>query len=1230
MEFNRKGFVKFTSALLASVLVLTFLPLNALSVFAEGEGEPGYGHDGDGKYTIVVTEKVGDTHKADYCFIGSEKDGQPYKADDDIIDVYDNPVKKAYVSIKGNSNCSDFFVDGYTDDDGKFKVDFASYYLNHLENGEWSTKFTFDLTIKKEGTGYQTINKTINPNTSRAWDGVYYYESYPIECTNLSDNFEELAGISELGYKEIAYDGESHKASELGLFSLNNGLKVKYTNDKEPSFLDADVYEFEAQFSGEGYYDYSNKTAVRSYPFTVEVHQIERTSFAFPTPKVHEFDYVDGEANIYQLPTPTCNDEEEPTKPITYDIPDEYKEIASVSDTGLVEFNKPGTVLVTASMPEGKNYTPSDDSFEVTALKFVPVTFTVKDVEIAYYNSLTYSQKASIPESDEYDRSKIKYSIVKDGTTASAYVNSSGVVSIYSAGKIVVKAIYDDPEYHNSEDTYTINVSLSVREMAIPTGQAFCYDSMTPLFTEEFDPDDPDKLVYEFVAGDDGEIVEDAVELVKKDGKWYLHVLNAEKDFNLHITVPADKKYKDFDKYLSGKTIKADWDFAFTQEIYTEKTAENMGTNNGLIYLGHTGIFTGKYDWVGSDPRVEAVYVPDNEVNVAVSLNQSITNADTVVIVVNLHEDDNHKAKSISTKLSFGYDESISTDVLYNNAPLKDGYYNCSVIVKPSDPNVLIQREDGQRDDSYELTDDGIHAARENNVLFYQYSEKDKRYYTNIGSVGEIKIDQTDPAFLIDITDPNNDPDDKNDDIVHILLKDGVSGIFAKNALTVTVTATDAGSGIKSIKYALGDFKSENEAKEVSYVITEGDTSNNKRIGTFVIPANSNEKLRVWVYDEADNCAYTVDSSGNFDHSDTISINGEKLTDNYSTPIPSNTPIKVVTDDIDPIVTVYVKDIVDDSDENNKNKNVESDDESIYFNVNREATIEIIEKNYSSDKVKISVTRNGNEVSDSDLERVDSSYINNENKTVHKIELKFKGDGEYIFSVECKDNSGNIGKPVYNGKAAQHFIIDTLDPEVEVKYNDESETVKHKNEYYSTGRIATITINELNYSYEGLTVKVDMKRGLNDSFVDAKPGEGDVEGDYVINTDKAKSGIVTLEFTKDAEYKVSVSYVDLAKNPANVTSYSEENPGYFVIDTKDPQVKVVYTDEGVHNEKYFNSDRTANITFTERNFTRENAILSVNGKYVDLDWVDDDPKNPDVHKASFKFSEEKDYKIGQS
>ena len=1017
---SKNSLMKFLSALMAATLIFTFLPLNALSVFAEGEEEEkGLGYKGDDCYSVIVTEKRGTSHtdKKTYSFTGKNAEGEDEFREVVVDDLYDTPVKKAHVTITGIGNNADgskntFFGEDYTDDDGRAGIKLKDYYLAHLRNGEWDSELQFEVRVEKEKTGYYVSNTyKIKPNNR--WDGVYWALSVPVECTDLSNKLDNIAGITNNGSYVFNYelDDENNpvvrKASDCFTLSEDLGLTATYTDGKEPTFTKASAtpYEFSVSFQGEGYTDGDDDADdifVRDFKLTI--NPIERGSYKFNETDVKITFNTDGTPTTYQQ-IPICIDTEEPATPIEYKS--NNTSVADVDTDGVVTFAKTGKVKITATMPASTNYIEKTVSYDIEAKKRVPISFAKGTVSEPYSENMNYQMKVDV-DTTGLDSPKVTYSIKSNTTSQTVYVDSNGrVYNIKSFGVIVVEAKLTAKDCYDATATYTLKVGLAQHTLAIKPDQEFVFGEKYPIFNEPSTStpvihDESDKEWYKIFKNED-------------DGKFYLEVTAGSVNYKIKsITADSDERYdtfsQDFTEYISGTTARAEQTVDF---LYKPSVTLVTGSTVYLLTL------TGEYHCDDDDVQITATwsdstyYVVNKEAKkytgttfpqdyyVFITFNSRNYNEGTCHISVVFPGNEDYKDKPIEMDLILKNSTEFTTDYVLVNS--KGDYPNGAntfftedVTVKPVYADKLFDLNNTLVD-SYTLTESKIYPARENVVFF-----KDSTDQSNRGKIQEIKIDKDAPTFNIDISGQTA----SEELFMRLLLGGDILAVYSANQAIVTITANDKLSGIDKIKYDIGDG-------EIVLDNLVGDTyeiqektffkPNQDVIGSFVIPADKRVNLRIWIYDVAGNYITTVGEGNDpFVNSTLINYKDAPVTNN------DNQQIDIITDTIKPVVTVNFDDLVP------ENTN--------FFKTDRAATINIDEENYFLDDLTINITKNGTLLStESDDYKKIVKVDEKENK---KIYLEFTDDGHYELEIYCTDPAQNVGKATYTGKACTDFYID--------------------------------------------------------------------------------------------------------------------------------------------------------------------------------------------------------------
>lgn len=259
-------------------------------------------------------------------------------------------------------------------------------------------------------------------------------------------------------------------------------------------------------------------------------------------------------------------------------------------------------------------------------------------------------------------------------------------------------------------------------------------------------------------------------------------------------------------------------------------------------------------------------------------------------------------------------------------------------------------------------------------------------------------------------------------------------------------------------------------------------------------------------------------------------------------------------------------------------------DDGIYFKENRIATVQIVERNFNADKVKITITNTlGNVPAISGW--TTNRGTENEDNTLHTATIVFSEDGDYFFDISYVDEAGNGNNGVVNynnSLAPTEFTIDKTSPVIEVTYDNNN--VKNGS-YYADDRIATIMVNEHNFETSRMEILIVAED--NGQEIQAP-----VVGEWQSSGDEHRA---VVSFSDDAFYTMSISYRDKAGNDSNVIEAQS-----FYVDKTAPAVSV----SGIGNQSANNADGDIGFILqcTDTNLDIFNpeltTLVSENGKYV--------------------------------
>ena len=384
--------------------------------------------------------------------------------------------------------------------------------------------------------------------------------------------------------------------------------------------------------------------------------------------------------------------------------------------------------------------------------------------------------------------------------------------------------------------------------------------------------------------------------------------------------------------------------------------------------------------------------------------------------------------------------------------------------------------------------------------------------------------------FTVDKTNPENLVISYSESVLDIVLRTISFGFFNPD-ITVTVKADDTTSGIDYFTYSTDGNKTVTaaQAKDVKY------DKDGKAYITFRIAPQYRGKISFKAFDRAGNSTGMSDDK------------------------------TVVADNIKPVISVEY--------DNNKHDN----NNTTFYTAKRTATIKITEANFFTEAfdknyLKITVVRtddNGKKTT-TVLKNADlTTPFEDSNGNVHTAKLDFVEDGDYTFTIDYTDFSGNKA-----GTYSTSFTIDKTRPTIDVSYDNNS---AKNSKYFKADRTATITINEHNFDASRVVAKVTNKNATG------------TVGDYAAYLKNAKNWktngnthTATIRFTTEADYTFNISYSDKAGNKNKAVNYGKSvAPGEFTIDKTAPtkaDIRInnesVKATKGVAFEKFYRNSVT--------------------------------------------------------
>lgn len=510
----------------------------------------------------------------------------------------------------------------------------------------------------------------------------------------------------------------------------------------------------------------------------------------------------------------------------------------------------------------------------------------------------------------------------------------------------------------------------------------------------------------------------------------------------------------------------------------------------------------------------------------------------------------------------------------------------CKITVDNDEAEAIVEKiSEAVKNDSVWEEKDSVQFNKEGNYIVLALVEDNvgnKAVYASNGLV----FDLTAPDVSVEINEPK-----END---------------KKVGFTVKINDKDITSGVDEIKVIAMDSDKDEDvtAEYIETVKVAGGFDEDNKIVIDSCTLNS-EKINTIVGSEQDGTLKSIQAHANF------TVNGELSIDKYQS---GHATVKVIVSDKarnskDTIVTKKV-DVVAPKVNVKYDKNSGT---SYIQGSERTMTITYTERNFTEEGLTFDVLINNAQktVSLNELKtfepRISVATGTSEKADEHVYTLTFKGDGAYKVIPHIKDTAGNTNNGVTyedESNANELFILDGTAPKINVTYSPEKSV--RENEYFNSERKMTLTITERNFDKS--TLKFDLisdgetKAGLtkeelikNGLVITTKDTESEFNEEQ--HTDD-RNIVYEIEFNNDGFYQLIPYLTDLAGNEyegsaeSEITKYQE-----FCIDKKAAEVTVKYNDNDnklkLHNGKYFNQQRIAEVTIKERNFNADDLEFTL-------------------------------------
>ena len=221
-----------------------------------------------------------------------------------------------------------------------------------------------------------------------------------------------------------------------------------------------------------------------------------------------------------------------------------------------------------------------------------------------------------------------------------------------------------------------------------------------------------------------------------------------------------------------------------------------------------------------------------------------------------------------------------------------------------------------------------------------------------------------------------------------------------------------------------------------------------------------------------------------------------------------------------------------------------------FYKTNRTARIEITERNFNPDDVRVDIHNTDGVVPVLSGWTSYGGSGNGDNIT-HTATITYSADGDYTFGIESVDSAENKNTSVNynNSQAPTKFTIDKTAPKFSVSYDNND---SRNGNYYRAERTALLTVVE--HNFEESRVRLSLSATDNG-----------VKSDVPIVSRWTTTGdthTATIVYKNDSYYTFDFAYTDKAGN--NLPDFKAQG---FFIDKTNPKVSISkITDESANND----------------------------------------------------------------
>lgn len=428
-------------------------------------------------------------------------------------------------------------------------------------------------------------------------------------------------------------------------------------------------------------------------------------------------------------------------------------------------------------------------------------------------------------------------------------------------------------------------------------------------------------------------------------------------------------------------------------------------------------------------------------------------------------------------------------------------------------------------------------------------------------------------------------------------------GYYFKNAVDVTVNASDVGSGVNNIH--LYGVAATAEYGTVDFTDTRIVTSDS---ATFTIPANFKGQIVAYAYDNVNNRSLDYNPDGVIVESENThpNVSGAKITVNTSPVGTDQDGVNLFNGDVSVSFDVY----------------------DMYSGL-KDVSYRIIDTNHP-DPEFISVNAyntpvNASYVEDWRIDNIQSNLAYRVSKTI-TVSAQEHNDNGVKIQLKGTDRAG-----FEIAMAEETISIDITNPIIKLEYDPVSPTATHNGEnYFNVNRTATITITERNFNPDQINWA---KFVALEGSLPAVVGVSNWSTSYAIDAGSAASGeqrgaihTAQITFADDGKFEVDFDYTDLAGNAAD----KQFTPEKFYIDKTKPVMTVELQYSAAPR---YSKNNMATIKIVEHNFDPDSAHFTYTPTATGPDYtgagnapsVGAWSTSGDTHTATINFPDEGKY-----